>query len=137
MGWRQTSVSHSSAESEVISLYAGPRMDGLTALDPWNLAIEVLHSSKNLPVRRDPWREETRGKDINTKTKKHVNRVDVELFNVYHVITNAKLSHFEAMLYICDDNEAVIKMITIGGRPTMRHVSRTHRVALDWLFDIK
>ena len=39
MGWQQTSVSHSSAESEVISLYAGPRMDGLTALDPWNLAI--------------------------------------------------------------------------------------------------
>ena len=30
--------------------------------------------------------------------------------------------------------EAVIKMI-IKGSPTMRHVSRTHRVALDWLFD--
>ena len=104
----------------------------LSILGIWLLKCCIL--PKNLPVRRDPWREETRGKDINTKTKKHVNRDDVELFNVYHV---AKLSHFEAMLYICDDNEAVIKMITIGGRPTMRHVSRTHRVALDWLFDIK
>ena len=34
-----------------------------------------------------------------------------------------------------DDNEAVIKMIIKGRSPTMRHVSRTHRVALDWLFD--
>ena len=31
--------------------------------------------------------------------------------------------------------EAVIKMIINGRSPTMRHVSRTHRVVLDWLFD--
>ena len=29
----------------------------------------------------------------------------------------------------------MIKMIIKGRSPTMRHVSRTHRVALDWLFD--
>ena len=34
-----------------------------------------------------------------------------------------------------EDNEAVIKMIIKGRSPTMRHVSRIHRVALDWLFD--
>ena len=34
-----------------------------------------------------------------------------------------------------EDNEAVIKMNVKGRSPTMRHVSRTHRVALDWLFD--
>ena len=34
-----------------------------------------------------------------------------------------------------EDNEAVVKMIIKGMSPTMRHVSRTHRVALDWLFD--
>ena len=34
-----------------------------------------------------------------------------------------------------EDNEAVIKMIIKGRSPTMRHVSRTHRVAIDWLFD--
>ena len=39
------------------------------------------------------------------------------------------------MLYIFEDNEAVIKMIIKGRSPTMRHVSRSHRVALDWLFD--
>ena len=34
-----------------------------------------------------------------------------------------------------EDNEAVIKMTIRSRSPTMRHVSRTHRVALDWLFD--
>ena len=41
----------------------------------------------------------------------------------------------EALFHVFEDNEAVIKMIFMGGSPTMRHVSRTHRVALDWLFD--
>ena len=44
-------------------------------------------------------------------------------------------SRKEALLYIFEDNEAVIKMILKGRSLTMRHVSRTHRVALDWLFD--
>ena len=44
-------------------------------------------------------------------------------------------SRKEALLYIFEDNEGVIKMIIKGRSPTMRHVSRTHRVALDWLFD--
>ena len=39
------------------------------------------------------------------------------------------------LLYVFEDIEVVIKMIFKGRSPTMRHVSRTHRVALDWLFD--
>ena len=49
--------------------------------------------------------------------------------------SNIQSSHQEALLYVFEDNEAVIKMIIKGRSPTMRHVSRTHRVALDWLFD--
>ena len=41
----------------------------------------------------------------------------------------------EVLLYVFEDNEAVIKIIIKGRSPTMRHVSRTHRVAFDWLFD--
>ena len=43
----------------------------------------------------------------------------------------------ESLLYVFEDNEAVIKLIMKGRSPTMRHGSRTHRVALDWLFDRK
>ena len=56
---KQISVSHSSTESEVLSLDAGLRMDGIPTLDLWGLVTEVLHSSKNLAVRVDPWRDET------------------------------------------------------------------------------
>ena len=46
---KQTSVSNSSTESEIISLQAGLRMDGISALDLRDLVIEVLHSSSNQP----------------------------------------------------------------------------------------
>ena len=52
-----------------------------------------------------------------------------------HVPTNTRSSQGESQLYIFEDNEAVIKMIIKGRSPTMGHVSRTHRVGLDWLFD--
>ena len=35
---------------------------------------------------------------------------------------------------VFEDDGAGMKMIFRGRSPTMRHVSRTHRVALDWLF---
>ena len=56
------------------------------------------------------------------------------LNNVDLVPSNVQSSRQEALLYVFEDNEAVIKMIIKGRSPTMRHVSRTHRVALDWLF---
>ena len=57
------------------------------------------------------------------------------LNNIDCAPSNVQSSHQEASLYVFEDNEAVIKMIIKGRSPTMRHVSGTHRVALDWLFD--
>ena len=42
---KQTSVSHSSTESEIISLDAGLRLDGKHALDLWDLIVTVLHGN--------------------------------------------------------------------------------------------
>ena len=42
---KQTSVSHSSTESEIISLDAGLRLDGIPALDFCNLIVAVLHGN--------------------------------------------------------------------------------------------
>ena len=44
---KQTSVSLSSIESEVISLDAVFRMDGISALDLWDVVLAVLHFSNN------------------------------------------------------------------------------------------
>ena len=61
-------------------------------------------------------------------------KIDV-MKDIDAVPSNVQSAHQEALLYVFEDNEAVIKMILKGRSPTMRHVSRTHRVALDWLFD--
>ena len=42
---KQTSVSHSSTESEIISLDARLRLDGIPALDLWDLIVAILHGN--------------------------------------------------------------------------------------------
>ena len=59
---KQTAVSHSSTESVVISIGAGLRMDGSSALDLWDLVIEVLHPSTKVELaQRDLVRKERDG----------------------------------------------------------------------------
>ena len=70
-----------------------------------------------------------------SKPKQKGKRDVDQLSHVGYVTGNATLSHFEAQLYIFEDNEVVIKMIIKCRCPTMRHGSRTHRVAHDWLCD--
>ena len=52
---KQTSVSHSSTESKIISLDAGLRLDGIPALDLWDLIVAVLHGNtyQSNQARRD------------------------------------------------------------------------------------
>ena len=114
---KQTSVSHSSTESEIISLDAGLRLDGIPALDLWDLIVEVLGNTNQS--------HEEQGQLL-------MNKREV-LEDVDRVPSNVQFSHQEALLYVFEDNEAVIKMIIKGRSPTMRHVSRTHRVDLDWV----
>ena len=47
VGCARSKLLHSSMESVVISLDAGLRMDGILALDLWDVVIEVLHSLNN------------------------------------------------------------------------------------------
>ena len=49
---KQTSVSHSSTESEIISLDAGLRLDGITALDLWDLIVAVLGNTNQSHKKR-------------------------------------------------------------------------------------
>ena len=124
---KQTAVSHSSTESEIISLDAGLRLDGLPALELWDLIVSVFGSVTQTSDRM------VRPVDTE-RSQKSQGKINV-LKNIDCVPSNVQSSHQEALLYVFEDNEAVIKMIIKGRSPTMRHVSRTHRVALDWLFD--
>ena len=136
---KQTLVSHSSTVSEIISLDAGLRLDGIPALDFWDVIVAVLH--------RNTYQSNQARGDLSTNLRdvcaaphtlhkrKQSQRVINDLDNVDFIPSNVQSSRQEALLYVFEDNEAVIKMIMKGRSPAMRHVSRTHMVALDWLFD--
>ena len=124
---KQTSVSHSSTETEIISLDAGLRLDGIHALDLWDLIVSVLGN-----VSRVSDRPEKPESDDHKHHKSH-NKINV-MKDIDTVPSNVQSARQEVLLYVFEDNEAVIKMIIKGRSPTMTHVSRTHRVALDWLF---
>ena len=68
---KQSSVSHSSTESEIISLDAGLRMDGVLALDLWDIVIEVLRSTNNtVKPNHDSTRENCARQNTKRKTQK-------------------------------------------------------------------
>ena len=114
---KQTSVSHSSTESEIISLDTGLRLDGLFALELWDLIVSVFGNISHISDRT--------GKPVNGKNKSY-NKINV-VHDIDSVPSNVQSARQEALLYVFEDNEAVIKMIMKGRSPTMRYVSRTHR----------
>ena len=124
---KQTRVAHSSTESEIISLDAGLPMDGIPALDLWDLVIDVVHSNSNQKQKFKLERgnlsfskasEKRMYSQCNTQNPQN----HLELSNVDFVSSNMNSSHEGAMLYIFEDNEAVIKMIMTGRSPNLRRV---------------
>ena len=125
---KQTAVPHSSTESEIISLDTGLRLDGLLALELRDLIVSVLGNISRVSDRS--------GQPDNDVHKRHKSQKKIDVMkDIDAVLSNVQSARQEALLYVFEDNEAVIKMIMKGRSPTIRHVSRTHRVALDWLFD--
>ena len=130
MSWmckKQTAVSQSSTESEIISLDTGLGLDGLPALELWDLIVSILGNVSRV--------SDGSGKPESDVHKRQKSRKKMDVMkDIDSVPSNVQSARQEALLYVFEDNEAVIKMIIKGRSPTTRHVSRTHRVALDWLF---
>ena len=124
---KKTAVSHSSTESEIISLDTGLRLDGLLALELWDLFVSVLGNVSRV--------SDESGKPECDVHKHHKSHKKIDMKDIDAAPSNVQSARQGASLYVFEDNEAEIKMIIKGRSPTMRHVSRTHRVALDWLFD--
>ena len=95
---KQTSVSHSSTESEIISLDAGLRLDGIPALDLWDLIVSVQGNTIQSPDRS--------GQPVVNGDKDHgLNKLSQGKINVSNnvdcVPSNVQFSHQEALLYVC------------------------------------
>ena len=112
---KQISVSHSSTESEIISLDAGLRLDGEPALDLWDLIVAVLHGNtfQNNQERGDPCTNlrEVRAPPHKLRKRKKSHGMIDDLDNFDFISSNVNASHQEALLYVFEDNEAVIRMI--------------------------
>ena len=125
---KQGAVSHSSTESEVISLESSLRQEGLPALMLWEIVVQVFKRPKGQQVVQD--------KNI---CKEVIRSADEAMYdcltNVDYVPCTIPFSRGDGKLVCFEDNEAVIKMTIKGRSPNMRHVQRTHRVNLDWLFE--
>ena len=94
----QTSVTHSSIESEFISLDTGLRLDGLPALEPWDLIVSVLGNTIQTPER--PGRPVVKDKDQRSQGITNVlNHIDC-------VPSNVQFSHQEALLYVFEDRRS-------------------------------
>ena len=122
---KQGAVSHSTAESEVISLDTGVRLEGIPALMLWSLIIDVFEpTAKN------------KGPSELTFPEKLNIRKTYDLFGaIDYVPPSLPICYGRGKLFCLEDNDAVIKMIVKGRSPNLRHVGRTHRVDLDWLFE--
>ena len=111
---KQTAVSHSSTECEIISLDTGQSLDGLPALELWDLIVSVLGNVSRVSDRS--------GKLESDEHKHHKSHKKIDVMNdIDSVPSNFQSAHQEALLYVFEDNEAVIKMIMKGRSPTMRH----------------
>ena len=94
-------------------------MDGIPALDLWDLVIDVLHSNPNQKEKFKKEREypsycQKAEKQVKSQCNTQVSQKHTELSNVDFVSSNVNYSHKGAKLYIFEDSEAVIKMIIEG-----------------------
>ena len=116
---KQTAVSHRSTEAEVISLDAGLRMEVLPALHfMWKCAVDVFSRASKA------------GGD-STRNHSHFEPPH----SIHFVPPNIQNPNNRVQQSVFEDDEAVVKMIFKGRSSHMRHVARTHRVGLDWLFE--
>ena len=94
-------------KEESISLDAGLRLDGIPALDLWDLIVSVLGNTT-----QDHYRT---GRPVVCSNERHKRqqsrRVTNDLDNVDFIPSNINSSHQGALLYVFEDNEAFIKMI--------------------------
>ena len=124
---KQTAVSHSTSEAEVIALDAGTRLEGLPSLLLWDLVIDVFEPG--------PGKAKAPSRFLPSELML-LHRQCYDLYgSIDFVPPSLPITKGRARLYILEDNDAVIKMVIKERSPQLRHVARTHRVNLDWLFE--
>ena len=134
---KQTSITMSSTESEVISANHGVRAQGLPSLSLWTFLWKEVCIAKDGKVRStkpfvpqddtivariDPELDESRYGECRPdgKTVSDINGLNVALSNKFQV-------------QFMEDNQATITIILKGDSEKMRHTDRTQNISFGWL----
>ena len=86
-------------------------MDGIPALDLWDLVIEAFHSSPNQINKTKDQKSQgnlSRNTTFHMKNPNPIKHANLDLNNVDHISLYVRSSRFGAMLYVFEDNEAMI-----------------------------
>jgi len=122
---KQTCVSHSSTESEIVAAEQGIRMEGLQALAFWELVTELLGTQPTQPAET----QKVVPKSIETDPYS-------EQFDPGKYFAYTRKPRQTTVLIIAEDNEAVIKIVKKARSMALRHLPRTHRIDVQWLFEV-
>lgn len=122
----QTCVSQSSTESEIVAAEYAIRSEGLHILTFWEHVIQLM-SPRPGKTNATPTATTTTGTP-HLVTDGH----DID-FNPrrYHAYTRPQ--NHKTEFIVAEDNEAVIKIIRKCRSTALRHLSRTHRIDVNWL----
>ena len=124
----QTCVSHSSTESEIAVVEQGIRMEGLQALTFCGVVTELLRTDR-------PHDDKA---EMQAKAKPSAIELDPysEGFNHGRYFAYTRKSRHTTVLIIAEDNEAAIKIVQKARSMALRHLPRTHRIDVQWLFEV-
>ena len=106
-------------------------MEGCPALDFWDIVVSVFFPNH---VSHPKVKADTHTISGDIIDDIDISAIEKILTTVDNVPTTLPTNR-HADLVVLEDNDAVIKMCITGRSPNMRHISRTHRVDLDWLFE--
>ena len=126
---KQSCVSHSSTESEIVAAEYAVRTEGLQVLTFWEHVVQLYSPSQSTTTNTTP-----------SDQKIAVPHFEVDGYQMdfnprkYHAYTRPQ--HLRTDLIVCEDNEAVIKIIRKCRSIALRHLPRTHRIDVNWLFEV-
>jgi hypothetical protein len=122
---KQTCVSHSSTESEIVAAEQCIRTEGLQALAFWELVTELLGTQPAQPA------ETQKVVPKSIEADPYPAQFDPGKYFAYTMKPRQT-----TVLLVAEDNEVVIKIVKKARSMALRHLPRTHRIDVQWLFEV-
>ena len=116
---RQGAVTHSSSEAEIVSLDTSLRTLGLPCVIFWDIVVGMFSRDSS----------DTIAANYNESTFMTVSDI------IDYVPPLLPPLKHRTFCKILEDNDAVIHMCIKARAPKLRHLARTLRIDLDWLFE--